>query len=196
MKIHKLISERKSIRAFSNKRIGDEELLSLLEAARWAASSMNEQPWRFIVARKENEESFGKMLESMNESNRNWAKDASVILLTVASNKIAAKDFTNEYAWHDVGLAVGNMSLQAMSMDIYLHQIGGFNKEISKELFNIPAGFQPVSMIALGYRGSAESLPHPLRERELMPRKRKPLSELVYINNFGVSDELFANTER
>jgi nitroreductase len=117
-------------------------------------------------------------------------------LLTIASRKIAAKDFTNEYAWHDVGLAVGNMSLQAMSMDIYLHQIGGFNKDTAKGLFNIPAEFQPVSMIALGYRGNADSLPPPLRERELMPRKRKPLSELVYINNFGVSDELFTKTER
>jgi nitroreductase len=196
MKIHKLITERKSIRAFSDKRIDDEVLVTLLEAARWAASSMNEQPWRFIVARKENEEAFGRMLESMNESNRKWAKDASVLLLTVATKKITSSEILNEYAWHDVGLAVGNLSLQAMSMDIYLHQIGGFNKNTARNLFNIPEEFQPISIIALGYKGNADKLPPVLRERELKPRIRKPLAELVYLNNFGVKDDLFAQQEK
>jgi nitroreductase len=196
MKVHNLISERRSIRAFSDRRIDDDKLITLLEAARWAPSSMNEQPWRFIIARRENTEAFNRMLASMNEQNRNWAKNASVILLTLAAKKISKFDHANEYAWHDVGLAVGNLSLQAMAMDIYLHQIGGFSKEAASQHFNVPDEFQPVSMIVLGYSGNVESLPIPLRERELMPRKRKPLSELVFINNFGVSDELFAGKEQ
>ena len=192
MKVHNLISERKSIRAFSDRRIEDEKLITLLEAARWAPSSMNEQPWRFVVTRRENEEAFGRMLESMNEQNRRWAHNASVIILTLASKKFATLGIANEYAWHDVGLAVGNLSLQAMSMGIYLHQIGGFNKKTAQRLFSVPEEFEPVSLIVLGYRGDASILPPPLQEREVMPRHRKPLSELVFINNFGVSDELYA----
>jgi nitroreductase len=157
---------------------------------------MNEQPWRFVVARRENEEAFNRMLQSMNEQNRRWAQNASVIFLTLASKKFSRLGIRNEYAWHDVGLAVGNLSLQAMSMDIYLHQIGGFNKETAGRLFKVPEEFEPVSMIVLGYRGDASILPPPLRERESMPRERKPLSELVFINNFGVSDELLAGKEQ
>ena len=191
MKIHNLISERKSIRAFSDKEISDEALITLLEAARWAPSSMNEQPWRFIVVRKENTEAFQKMIQCLNDSNKIWAQHASVLLLTVANNTITTLNKPNAYAWHDIGLAIGNLSLQAISMDIFLHQMGGFKSEEAKKLFNIPNGFDPVSVIALGYQGNAEALPSPLRERELKQRERKPLSEIVYSNTFGEMDPLF-----
>lgn len=191
MKIHNLISERKSIRAFSDKEISDEALITLLEAARWAPSSMNEQPWRFIVVRKENTEAFQKMIQCLNDSNKIWAQHASILLLTVANNTITTLNKPNAYAWHDIGLAIGNLSLQAISMDIFLHQMGGFKSEEAKKLFNIPNGFDPVSVIALGYQGNAEALPSPLRERELKQRERKPLSEIVYSNTFGEMDPLF-----
>lgn len=191
MKIHNLISERKSIRAFSDKEISDEALITLLEAARWAPSSMNEQPWRFIVVRKENTEAFQKMIQCLNDSNKIWAQHASILLLTVANNTITTLNKPNAYAWHDIGLAIGNLSLQAISMDIFLHQMGGFKSEEAKKLFNIPNGFDPVSVIALGYQGNAEALPSPLRERELKQRERKPLSEIVYSNTFGEIDPLF-----
>ena len=191
MKIHNLISERKSIRAFSDKEISDEALITLLEAARWAPSSMNEQPWRFIIVRKENTEVFQKMIQCLNDSNKIWAQHASVLLLTVANNTITTLNKPNAYAWHDIGLAIGNLSLQAISMDIFLHQMGGFKSEEAKKLFNIPNGFDPVSVIALGYQGNAEALPSPLRERELKQRERKPLSEIVYSNTFGEIDPLF-----
>ena len=191
MKIHNLISERKSIRAFSDKEISDEALITLMEAARWAPSSMNEQPWRFIVVRKENTEAFQKMIQCLNDSNKIWAQHASILLLTVANNTITTLNKPNAYAWHDIGLAIGNLSLQAISMDIFLHQMGGFKSEEAKKLFNIPNGFDPVSVIALGYQGNAEALPSPLRERELKQRERKPLSEIVYSNTFGEIDPLF-----
>jgi len=185
MKVHQLISERKSIRAFSEKEISDEILLILLEAARLAPSSMNEQPWRFIIAKKENKVSFDRMLNCLNESNRNWAKHAAVLIMTVANKNLSSLNRPNAYAWHDVGLAIGNMSLQAMSMDIFLHQMGGFNSENARKTFDIPENFEPVSIIALGYKGNPDSLPEPLRERELKTRTRLPLTDLVYINNFG-----------
>lgn len=191
MKIHNLISERKSIRAFSDKEVTDEALITLLEAARWAPSSMNEQPWRFIVVRKENKEAFQKMIQCLNDSNKIWAQQASVLLLTVANNTITSLNKPNAYAWHDIGLAIGNLSLQAISMDIFLHQMGGFKPVEAKRLFNIPDGFDPVSVIALGYQGNADELPSPLRERELKPRERKPLSEIVYSNTFGEVDPLY-----
>ena len=191
MKIHNLISERKSIRAFSDKEISDEALITLMEAARWAPSSMNEQPWRFIVVRKENTEAFQKMIQCLNDSNKIWAQHASILLLTVANNTITTLNKPNAYAWHDIGLAIGNLSLQAISMDIFLHQMGGFKSEEAKKLFNIPNGFEPVSVIALGYQGNAEALPSPLRERELKQRERKPLSEIVYSNTFGEIDPIF-----
>jgi nitroreductase len=192
MKIHNLISERKSIRAFSEKSISDEELVTLLEAARWAPSSMNEQPWRFIVARKENSETFERMLECLNESNKNWAQHAAALILTVASKTITSLNKSNSYAWHDVGLAIGNLSIQATSMDIYLHQMGGFKHDLAKNLFEIPNDFEPVSIIALGYKGNPDLLPSPLREREMSLRKRKPLSELVFVNHFGEKSSLFS----
>ena len=192
MTIHGLISGRKSIRAFSEKRISDEALITLLEAARWAASSMNEQPWRFIVAQKVNTEAFDRLLSCLNESNRKWAQNAAILILTVTNNTITSLNKPNTFAWHDVGLAIGNLSLQAMSMDIYLHQMGGFKADIAKELFEIPDGFEPVSVIALGYQGDVDTLPQPLRERELKKRERKPLSELVYMNTFGEKNLLFS----
>jgi nitroreductase len=191
MKIHNLISDRKSIRAFSEKQISDESLITLLEAARWAASSMNEQPWRFIVARKDNEYAFERMLTCLNESNRVWAQQASVLLLTIAKKNISNIDKPNSFAWHDVGLAIGNLSLQAVSMNIFLHQMGGFMQNAAREIFEIPVDFEPVSIIALGFPGNLEALPPHLRERELIPRVRKPLSELVFKNNFGEKDPLF-----
>jgi nitroreductase len=185
MQVHQLISDRKSIRAFSEKEISDEILLTLFEAARLAPSSMNEQPWRFIIARKNNVDSFNRMLDCLNESNRNWAKHSAVLVLTIANKNLHTLNKPNVYAWHDVGLAIGNLSLQAMAMNIFLHQMGGFNAEKAISNFEIPDGFEPVSIIALGYKGNPEMLSPQLKERELKTRTRLPLSELIYINNFG-----------
>jgi nitroreductase len=185
MKVHQLISDRKSIRAFSEKGISDEILLTLFEAARLAPSSMNEQPWRFIMAKKNNREAFERILDTLNESNKNWAKHAAVLVITVANKNIHTLNKPNAYAWHDVGLAIGNLSLQAMAMNIFLHQMGGFNREKAIKEFDIPQEFEPVSIIALGYKGNPDDLPPVLKERELKQRSRLPLSELIYINNFG-----------
>lgn len=185
MTIHNLISKRKSIRAFSDRPIDDETLTSLFEAARWAPSSSNEQPWRFIVARKNDTESFQKMQECLMDGNKIWAKDAAALIITVAKKNFTSNDKRNIYSWHDVGLATAMLSVQATELNIYIHQMGGFDHTLAKEVFSIPDDFEVLSIIALGYEGNPELLPENLRARENGERKRKPLNELVFSTKFG-----------
>ncbi len=190
MTIDQLIKKRKSIRAFSEKTIGDETLVKLFEAARWAPSSMNEQPWRFILAKKSDSADFEKMKNCLVEGNRVWAKDAAALVLTIARQNLTASEKPNIYSWHDVGSAIAMLSVQATELDLYLHQMGGFNSALAKKEFAIPEGFEAVSILALGYEGSPEMLPELLREREMSERKRKPLSEIVFSTNFGSENVL------
>ncbi len=194
--IHKLISERKSIRAFADRSIDDETIIHLFEAARWAPSSLNEQPWRFIVARKEDSESFEKILSCLNEMNRVWAQHSAMLMITVAKKSFSSRDVQNMYAMHDVGLAIGNLSLQATALDIFLHQMGGINKEKIRLLFEVPDEYEIVSIIAGGYEGNPENLPENLRAREMEPRTRKGLDELIFSNKFGEKSLLNKNQIR
>ncbi len=193
MTIDQLIKKRKSIRAFSEESISDETLVKLFEAARWAPSSMNEQPWRFILAKKSDTADFEKMKDCLVEGNRIWAKDAAALVLTIARQNLTASDKLNIYSWHDVGSAIAMLSVQATELNLYLHQMGGFNSALAKKEFAIPEGFEAVSMLAIGYEGSPEMLPELLRERETTERKRKPLSEIVFSSNFGNENTLFKN---
>lgn len=185
MRIHQLIEERRSIRAFADKAVSDEVLERLFEAARWAPSSMNDQPWRFIVAGR-GTEPFDKMLQTLNESNRVWAKNGAVMIFVI-TKKFHSNGMANKYAWHDVGLAIGNLSLQATAEGIFMHQMGGYNSELARTMFDVPEEFEPVSMIVLGYRGDPDTLPERLKERELKQRERQPLSSLVFSGSFGKS---------
>ena len=182
--IHELIADRRSIRAFADKSIDDETLLNLFEAARWAPSSRNEQPWRFIVAKKEEHESFDKILSCLHESNRIWAQHGSALFITLAK-KTFSDQHVNHYALYDAGLAVGNISLQATALHLFLHQMGGIDKEKIKREFDVPDDFDVVSVTVIGYKGSPEMLPENLREREIMIRSRKSLKEIIYSNKFG-----------
>lgn len=194
MSIHTLIAERKSIRAFSEKEIAEHTLLSLFEAARWAPSSMNDQPWRFIIAQRKEQENFDRMLSCLNDANRIWAKQGAALVVVVAK-KQHSNGSVNKYAWHDVGLAVGNLSMQATAQGVYMHQMGGFNAEVATKLFSIPDEYEPVSMIVLGYAGDPNSLPEKLKERELMMRERKLLNQLVFGEKFGIPSALIKLTE-
>lgn len=178
--LHPLIIRRKSTRAFSGKPVESEKLRSVLEAARWAPSSSNIQPWKFIVATKEQPENYKRLLGLLTEQNRIWAANAPVLILSTAKITHEFGERPNKFALHDVGLASANMTFQAMSLGLAVHQMGGFNAEKAKTVLNIPQDFEPVAMIALGYRDTADLLPQHLRERELAPRVRKDLSELAY----------------
>ncbi|MBK7432215.1 MAG: nitroreductase family protein [Bacteroidetes bacterium] len=194
MTIHNLISKRKSIRAFSEQPIDDETLASLFEAARWAPSSANEQPWRFILAKKEDKEAFVKMQDCLLEGNKIWAKGAAALFITIAKKNFDFNNKANIYSWHDVGLATAMLSVQATELNLYLHQMGGFDHAKAKEVFAIPDDYEAVSIIAVGYEGNPELLPENLRAREVGERKRKPLSELVFSSQFGKENDLFKTT--
>ncbi|MCF8262605.1 MAG: nitroreductase family protein [Melioribacteraceae bacterium] len=178
-KINDLIKKRWSTRNFSVQPIEKEKLYSLLEAARWAPSSMNAQPWRFIIAEKSNEEKFAKVLESLNARNKIWAKNAAVLLVTLTQPNFEKNGKPNKYALHDVGLAIGNLSIQATEHEIYLHQMGGFSAEVLSANFMLPENLEPVSVIALGYKGDGSALDEMFTDAESSERSRIELEELI-----------------
>jgi nitroreductase len=177
--LHPLLQRRWSPRAFSAQPVEEETLLTLLEAARWAASANNVQPWRFIYAAKEQGERYSKLFDCLTERNQLWAKSAPVLIMTLVKTHFEHNGQPNRWALHDLGLAVGNLTTQASALDLYVHNMAGFSAEKARELFNLPPDVEPVTMIAVGYLGDAEQLPEPHRERELAQQQRKPLSELI-----------------
>ncbi|ACY14804.1 nitroreductase family protein [Haliangium ochraceum] len=184
------IAKRYSPRAFSDRELSDEDLRSLLEAARWAASCFNGQPWRFIVATRRQPELFEKIASCLIPFNRDWAEKAQALLFTVAQTQFEHNGKPNAHAWHDVGQAAASMALQAANMGIQIHQMAGIEADKVRESFALPEGYEPVAGVAIGYPGDADSLPEKLRERELAPRERKPLSEIVFGDTWGETSPL------
>ncbi|WP_421919019.1 nitroreductase family protein [Marinifilum sp.] len=178
--IHELIDKRWSPRSFANKAIEMDKLEKLFTAASYAASCYNEQPWRFVYATNEYPEGYKQLFSCLGEFNQMWVKTAPVIILTLVAKNFARNQNPNAHAQHDLGLAIGNMSVQAMSMDLYLHQMAGFSVEKAIEVFNIPDDFEPVTMIAVGYLGDPSQLPDSIREMESPKRDRKNLDQLLF----------------
>jgi nitroreductase len=180
------IRSRWSPRAFSERVVKDEDLRVLLEAARWAPSSYNEQPWRFIVAKREDEEQFAKMLACLDDGNQRWAGNASVLMLTVASMRFDQDGGPNRHAFHDVGLAMGNLTQQAMSKDLYVHQMAGIHTAKAHEVYGVPPEFEVVAGVAVGYLGDPETIEDSGRRRsETTARQRKALDEIVFECSWG-----------
>ncbi len=188
--VHDLIRGRWSPRAFSNRTVERDKLLSLLEAARWAASSANEQPWSLIVATKDQPSEYARLFSCLTESNQAWAQSAPVLMLSVAKLHFDRNGTANRHAFHDVGAAACNLTTQAMALDLFVHQMGGFNTETARSQFSIPSGYDPVAMIAIGYLGDPQTLPAALQDRELAPRTRKPLTDIVFTGGWGQPSDL------
>lgn len=186
--VHPLIEQRWSPRAFDDRPVEPAILLSLFEAARWAPSGGNGQPWHFIVGRK-GTPTHDKLVSVIKEGNLPWAAQAPVLMLTVAK-MTTSSGRPHRHAFHDVGLAVANLTFQAMAHDLYVHQMGGFEPEKARDVFAIPDGFEPVTAIALGYLGDPERLNEKNRESELTPRARRPLAEFVFEEMWGQASEL------
>lgn len=175
-----LIKDRWSARAFSKKSLAEDELFTLFEAAHWAASSSNEQPWRYIYARREDTEVFEKMVHCLMPGNQPWAKNAAVLILCVVKTTAGPDNKPNLAAMHDLGLANATLLLQATSQHIYGHMMGGYDKAKTKKEFNIGEGYDTAIFMALGYLDSPDTLEEPFKTRELTARTRKDLSEVVF----------------
>ena len=183
--IHDLIAERWSPRAFGDKAIAPDVLQSLFEAARWAPSSSNEQPWAYIVARKDDADAFEKLVSILVPANTSWAKHAPVLALAVAQLAFAKSGSPNRNAQHDVGASSAWLTFEATSRGLFVHQMAGFDAEKARQVFEIPAGWEPIAAMAIGYAGDPESLPQPMRDREVAPRTRKPISTFVMSGKWG-----------
>jgi len=175
-----LVKNRWSARAFSKQTIEDHDLFTLFEAAHWAASSSNEQPWRYIYTKREDNEVFDKMVDCLMPGNQPWAKNAAVLILCLVKTVCGPDNRANTVAQHDLGLANATLLLQAVSQNIYGHMMGGYDKAKTLKEFNIPEGYDTVIFMALGYLDSADTLEEPFKTRELTARTRKDLNEVVF----------------
>lgn len=184
-KLHPLISERWSPRAFNGEPVEIEKLQRIFEAARWAPSSSNEQPWRFIVGFK-GDDVYDKIFSTLVEFNQLWASTAPVLILALtrkSSSKNPEKE--NHSARYDLGQALAYLTFQAMSEGLFVHQMGGFDMSMAAELLKVPADFHVVTVSAIGYIGDPEVLHPNLKKMEYATRTRQPLAEMVFSETFG-----------
>ena len=177
-----VIKHRWSPRAFTPQPISNDDLHTLFEAAAWAPSAMNEQPWRFVYVHREQTEAFQNVWECLLPGNQPWARHAAVLVVVLARKTMGANEAPNRHYLHDTGMATANLLLQAASMGIHGHVMGGFDMTKTQEALHLPADLEPATFLALGYVGEAEQLEEPFRSRELAPRSRKPLREFVFEN--------------
>lgn len=173
--------KRYSPRAMSGELISKEELMTLFEAARFAPSSMNAQPWRFVYAMKETPE-FEKFLSFLADHNKDWCKRASALVVVISKNisENGSPSLTHSL---DTGMAFENLALQGVGMDFVVHGMGGFDRNVAREKLGVPDEYTVEMMIAIGRHGKIEDLPEPLRVRE-KPSQRKNLEEIVFEGNF------------
>ncbi|HEX4888660.1 MAG TPA: nitroreductase family protein [Luteibaculaceae bacterium] len=180
------IANRRSLRAYDPSRSVSQEHLDLLfEAARWAPSAFNEQPWRFVYAHR-GDEAFDRLLSCLAPSNALWARNASVLLLVIGKKNSSHNGNYNRHYSHDVGLAMGLLSVQATELGLNLHQMGGYDAPKVEELFQIPDEFETISITSVGYAGNPDGLPETLQVKETAPRSRKSIDEIAFENHFRV----------
>nr|VFJ92888.1 MAG: Nitroreductase [Candidatus Kentron sp. LFY] len=182
--IHDLIQRRWSPRAFADRPVDPRILGSLFEAARWSASCYSEQPWRFIVATREQPSAHHRLSNCLGEANRIWAKHAPVLVLSAAKRTFTHNANPNRCAWHDLGAATAQLTLQAMSSGLYVHPMAGILPDKARDTYHIPDDFEPVTILAIGYLGTPDTLPESLRGQETGPRTRNPLVQLVFADDW------------
>jgi nitroreductase len=188
--IHDLVAKRWSPYAFSDRPVSPDDLRSLFEAARWAASSYNEQPWRYIVATKANATEFERILSCLVEGNQAWAKSAPVLGIGCVSLNFERNGKPNAAAIHDLGLASATLTFEATARGLVVHQMIGIVPDKVRELYHVPDGVEPKTGLAIGYAADANALPEKLRERDLAPRTRKKLAEIVFERDWGTAAKI------
>jgi nitroreductase len=188
--IHELFVKRWRPYAFTDRQVPDDDLRSLFEAARWSASSYNEQPWRYIVATRTDLQGFERLLSCLVEGNQPWARSAPVLALGCTSLNFARNGRPNTACEHDLGNASACLSLEATARGLFVHQMIGILPDRARELYNIPDGFRPLTALAIGYVGDPDTLPEAYKQRDLTPRQRKPLAEFVFGGQWGAVSDL------
>lgn len=178
--IHQHIKDRYSPYVFDPTRsVSKDDLCALFEAASWAANSFNEQPWRYIVATREDEEAFDTLLSCLSEGNQEWARYASVLALGTFKTNFTHSGKFNRVALHDLGGAAANLTFEATKRGLVVHQMAGIIPDRAREVYSVPDGFEIATAIAIGYEGTLADAPELLRDRDSKPRTRKPLDEFV-----------------
>lgn len=185
--VHELIRARWSPRAFSSREVSNQDLRTVFEAGRWAASSYNEQPWRFLVARKSDGAAYEKILHLLAPFNQAWAKNAPVLFIMAAKRTFSHNGAQNAYAVHDAGQALAHVMLQATALGLHAHGMAGFDRDRARIELAIPDDYDLGAAVALGYLGSPDQLAESQRQSELAERTRKPLSDIVFGADFGQS---------
>lgn len=181
------IEKRWSGRSFSQQNVSDEHLEKLLEAARWSPSCYNEQPWRFLIARKESQ-TFEMLFHSLTDGNKAWADKASVLLLSMAKRTFSHNRTENRHAWHDIGLAMGQLGLQATDLGLNLHQMAGFDAQMVEQKLELPDEYDAVTITAIGYRGEEQQLEGVLLDKEKAPQRRKPIDEIAFFEQLKLEE--------
>ena len=183
--VHELIANRWSPYAFADRDVAEHDLAALLEAARWAPSSYNEQPWRYILATRSQPKQFELVLSCLVEGNQAWAKFAPVVMLCCTSLRFERNDKPNAAAVHDLGLAAGNICAEATARGLSIHQMIGILPDRARDVFGIPEGFNAVTGMAIGYAADPSGLPETFKQRDTAKRTRKPLREFVFSGKWG-----------
>jgi nitroreductase len=182
--VSEIIAKRWSARAFSTRPVEFSQLLSILEAARWAPSSRNEQPWRYIVFTSDNPEILKKAQSVLKDIN-DYAKRAPVLICAITKKTYSDNGNPNRLYFHDLGAANENMFLEAFNQGLIMHEMGGFDVQKAREVFSVPDDYEVGIMIAIGYQDTYRVLPDRLRHKAFTPRVRKPLSEIIFIEKIG-----------
>lgn len=184
--IHSLIKQRYSPYQFSPERlVADADLAALFEAARWAASSFNAQPWRYLIAKREDDADFAKILNCLTEANRVWAQHAGVLALGFAQHNFEYNGKPNRVAIHDLGAASAQLTLEAENRGLKVHQMAGILQDVIREKFQVPDGFEPVTGLAIGYADVNLELPDDIRQRDNKTRERKSFSDFLFASTWG-----------
>jgi nitroreductase len=188
--VHELIAERWSPYCFSARAVSDDDLRSVFEAVRWAPSSYNEQPWNYIIAKKENAAEYARLLSCLVEGNQAWAKDVPVLAIGIVHLDFVRNGKPNHAAMHDLGLAAGNLLLEATARGLSVHQMIGILPDRVRAEYGVPEGYEPLTGIAIGYAGDVKACDAELAQRDAARRPRKPVREFLFSGTWGNASDI------
>lgn len=188
--IQNILATRWSPYCFDDTVVSSQDLSSLFEAARWAPSSYNEQPWRFIVGQRGRGTTHARILKCLAEPNQRWAQRAPVLALGVVVNEFEKNGKPNRAAHHDLGLAVGNLLMEATARGLHVHQMIGVDSEAAAKEFGVPVSAEVLTALAIGRADRSATRDAELAPRDDSPRSRRPLNEFVYGERYGEAGQL------